>query len=368
MRFVEFRVFGEVSENERNAGFQKSKRADPDRIDGQFLHFDCRPWNVALSFVKCPCHVERSQKPIAGAQCRPVRFGGDQNYLADERAGHQYRDLSSQQSAERNDDDYDQPGQFKWSFGCDGDRDGRMERIQKYDEVAYSDNHAESVLGVAMNKNLQKKKGNRNGERGFTLVELLFTVLLLPLLCLSIYLVLTMANTIFHTNNIYSQLNQSVMQSLRSIDLEIGQTSPNASPSHLSVTTDLNNNSVVTFQIPVDWDNDGDADTGGLNPQVEWGAYDQLGQKQSGRLGAWIRYSVTGSQLFRVVLNSGQVPIAGLSRIVANSIQQFRVSQNQNVLTMTLTLQATDAIGQAGRSRTIHGPLSSNTILRNAVN
>src|SRR3990167_6088309 len=122
------------------------------------------------------------------------------------------------------------------------------------------------------------------------MVTLVFSVVLLAL-----FTTMMMAHAIFRTTDLYSQMNHDTMQVLRSISLEIGQTSPNTTPSHLSITTDGNGDSAVRFQIPVDWDNDGDADTGGLNPAVEWGAYDQAGQKQNGRLGAWVQYSVTNN-------------------------------------------------------------------------
>ncbi len=214
----------------------------------------------------------------------------------------------------------------------------------------------------------KKMSGKMKAQRGFTLVELMVIVFIFPILILSTYFVLTTANVIFQTNDIYSRLNQNAAQVLRTINMEIGQTSPNIAPTHLNIATDGNNNSIVRFQIPVDWDNDGDADTGGLNPQAEWGTYDLIGQRQGGRLSGWARYTVTNNQLIRDVLDSSLSPVGGLSQVIANNVQQFRVSQNQNALTMNLTMQGTDNIGQNGRSRNFQSTLSTNTILRNAVN
>src|SRR3989344_6614262 len=107
-------------------------------------------------------------------------------------------------------------------------------------------------------KNRRKSMLERT-ERGFTLVELLVATFLLPVLFLSLYFLLNMSHVILSTNDIFAQLNQSAIQTLRNVSREIAQTNPVATPVRLLITTDPNNNSVIRFQIPVDWDNDGDA-------------------------------------------------------------------------------------------------------------
>ncbi len=203
------------------------------------------------------------------------------------------------------------------------------------------------------------------GERGFTLVELMMLTILMPFLAFSIYSIMTMASTVLRTTDTYARLNQGAMQTLRYISREIGQSSPNMSPSHLSITT-VSGNSVVRFQIPVDWDNDGDVVTASSNPSVEWGAYDEANQKVSGRLNAWVRYSVSSNQLIREVLDSSLNPISGLSRVVASNVQTFTVTQSINTLSMNITLQ-NNANVQGGTMRTFQTAFNSNTLLRNAV-
>jgi len=216
----------------------------------------------------------------------------------------------------------------------------------------------------------------KQDNQGFTLIEVLFVVIILPILFLTVFTVMESANVISRTNGVFAQLNQSEMQTLRSISREIGQTSPDITPARLILGADAANNSIVTFQIPVDCDNDGDVMAGEgtscvNNPSndkyVEWGAYNEAGQFQNGRLGAWTRYSVNNNQLVREVLSANQVPIAGLRRVVANNVQSFRVTQALNALTMTLTANATDTIGQAGKPRTLQTTFASNTVLRNAI-
>ncbi|MBI4971564.1 MAG: prepilin-type N-terminal cleavage/methylation domain-containing protein [Candidatus Omnitrophica bacterium] len=208
----------------------------------------------------------------------------------------------------------------------------------------------------------------RTSQKGFTLIEVMITAVLLSVLLMSFYTVLEMAYVLFRSDNIYQDLNNSAMQSLRYVSREIAQTSPVTNPSHLSITTDGNNNSVVRFQIPVDWDNDADVIQSGTDDVVEWGAYDQVGQLTNGRLGSWIRYSVSNNQLIRDVLDAGLAPIQGLSRVVANNVAIFTATQSSNILTMTLTLRKSDVIGQFGRSRQIQSVFTNQILLRNAVN
>ena len=215
----------------------------------------------------------------------------------------------------------------------------------------------------------KRRNGKPGKEKGFTIIELMVSILLLAMVFLSLFMIVTMANQVLRSNNISSNLNQSAMQELRSVLREIGQTSPNATPSHLNITTDVNNNSVVRFQIPVDWDNDGDADTGGLNPQAEWGAYDRVGFHTNGRLGAWARYSVVNGQLVRDVLDNALAIIQPQSQIIANDVLSFLAAQSQNTLTLTLTLRATDQTGKkATQVRSFQQVFTATTILRNAVN
>ncbi len=207
-----------------------------------------------------------------------------------------------------------------------------------------------------------------NNERGFTLLELMVGVAISSVLLYCVFLVMTMSETIFRSNDLFSQLDQGNMQVLRSINREISQTSPNAAPAHLVITTSGSNN-IVRFQIPVDWDNDGDADTGGLNPQTEWGAYDNPGETSNGRLNAWVRYSVNSSnQLIREVLDSSLNTISGLSQVISNNVQTFTVTKSSSNVTMNLSLRASDNIGKKGSQvRNFDSTVNAKTLLRNAV-
>lgn len=207
-------------------------------------------------------------------------------------------------------------------------------------------------------------------QSGFTMVELMISIFISTLVLFSVFYILILANQIFRTNDLYSRLNQDGMQSLRSISREVGQTSPNTAPSHLNITTDGSGNSVIRFQIPVDWDNDGDADTGGLNPQAEWGVYDQAGQTTSGRLNGWARYSVTNGQLLREVLDSSLNVVGGITpKVISSNVQSFTVTRSSSNLTMNLTVRVFDTIGRKSsiNQRQFSQTFTTRTLLRNAV-
>ena len=217
-------------------------------------------------------------------------------------------------------------------------------------------------------------------ERGFTLVELLVATFLLPVLFLSLYFLLNMSHVILSTNDIFAQLNQSAIQTLRNVSREIAQTNPVATPVRLVITTDANNNSVIRFQIPVDWDNDGDAVGNGVNNPVEWGAYDEAGQTNTSGilrpdiLGRWVRYSVVNGQLVREILDPALATVAGSLRVIANNISPaagaFVVAAPVNsIVRTTLTLRGIDQRGQMGAARTFADvPFMNETLLRVSTN
>jgi hypothetical protein len=205
--------------------------------------------------------------------------------------------------------------------------------------------------------------------RGFTLVETVFSTLLLPLLFFSLYTVVDMANVIYNTNTIFAGLNQNTMQILRSIAREAGQTSPLVDPAHLTITADGGGNSILTFQIPVDWDNDGDVVSGTLNPQTEWGAYSDTATFTDGVLNGWVRYQIDDeNRLVRQLLDENEILVDGSQRVIANNVETFTAVRTQDVLDMSLSLTAQDSIGRHGQAQDYEWSFSSSTYLRNAVN
>jgi len=214
---------------------------------------------------------------------------------------------------------------------------------------------------------MKQQKRKKLNNKGFTLMEILLVALIFPLLILSVYAVLDMAQVIFRTDTVYSQLNQSSMQMMRYISREVSQTSPLASPSHLSITADAGGNSVLTFQVPVDWDNDGDVVQNGSTNVIEWGAYPEAGQTSNGVLNSWVRYQLTNGQLFRNVLDNTLNPVAGQSRMISDNVNAFQATQTSDRIQLVLTVQRLESTGQGGVARPITQVFTQEILMRNAV-
>lgn len=201
---------------------------------------------------------------------------------------------------------------------------------------------------------------------GVTLVEMLFVGLLIPLIFCAMYVLLRTSTTSYRTNDVQSQLNHHAMQVLRTITRELAQTSPSVDEAHCTLRDDADGNSILTFQIPVDWDNDGDAvDDSAFSMDAEWGAYETPGDVQDGMLDSWIRYSLEEGQLIREVLDSGQNPIEGLRQVIANHVESFTAVQNLNVVTLTIAMSVVDQTAGTGRTFTV--TLNHDTVLRNEI-
>lgn len=205
-------------------------------------------------------------------------------------------------------------------------------------------------------------------QRGFTLIEMMFVTFIFPTVMLALFAMFEIVADVFYTGDIYYQLNQGCMQTLRYITREIGQTSPLTSPTRLSISTDGSGFSVVRFQIPVDWDADGDVVSGTLDPQVEWGAYTQANANTGGTLGYWVEYRVVndaslGNQLKRRILDSTLTLVSGTDQVVASNVLTFTATLTSSTLRVTLGQSAQDRVGQ----RTLTTTFTSDTVLRNAV-
>jgi len=205
-------------------------------------------------------------------------------------------------------------------------------------------------------------------------METFFSVMILIMLFFALYSLLEAANVVFQTNTVNSRLNSDVMQSLRSISREFSQSNPGISPARVNVTQDANGNSILRFQVPVDWDGDGDAvDAQG---RVEWGSFGDIGNVQTSQLGGWIQYSVNGTQLVHQVLDSAQIPIPDQSRVVLRNLSTqggaaFTVTTPAGLTDqrdINVRLRATDLVGQNGQARAIGNNYSLRVFLRNKTN
>lgn len=205
-------------------------------------------------------------------------------------------------------------------------------------------------------------------SKGFTLTETVIAVLFFSLLSFALFSTISSANSILRMQTLNAGINQGGMQLLRSIGREILESSPVADQSHLILTADAVANSIATFQVPVDWDNDGDVVQNALSQAVEWGAYRFVREPQrQSWLNGWVRYSVVNSRLLREVLASSNGAALATDIIVPRDVLEFQITQiSTRRYSIVLTIGKIDAIGQKGAdARTYQTTFDGNVLLRN---
>ncbi|MDD5227151.1 MAG: hypothetical protein PHV97_08240 [Candidatus Omnitrophica bacterium] len=219
-------------------------------------------------------------------------------------------------------------------------------------------------------KGFQKKP--RKNARGFTLVEITMAVVFFSLLSLAIFSTVSSASNIMQMQSLHASINQGGTQMLRSIAREIAESSPVADQSHLvlPIPADANGNSIVTFQVPVDWDSDNDVVQSTLTQSVEWGARPFVNTPSSqswNGLNGWIRYRVENNQLLREILTASNGSVLATDIIIPGNVSAFQVTQTSTRrYTLLLTLSKTDAVNQKGATaRTYQTTFDGDVLLRN---
>jgi hypothetical protein len=164
-------------------------------------------------------------------------------------------------------------------------------------------------------------------NKGVGLIELAITMVIFLVLIGMLYAAMNSNRVTVNEGQDMIKLQQETRKVIDRITREL-----TASRSAL-VTIPITNDS-VTFQMPVDWDSDGDAvDASGL---VEWGA--------EGNLSWTIRYFLGGlnnQQILRRVFNASGVQ-QGADTVVANDINLFQVTRQPaqpNRILINLTAQ-----------------------------
>ena len=211
-------------------------------------------------------------------------------------------------------------------------------------------------------------KRSRTNERGFSLTELMMAATLFALLSLALFSTISSASTIFQMQTLNAGINQGGMQLIRSIAREIAESSPLTDLSHLTITPDASANSIVSFQVPVDFDHDGNIVQDNLTQTVEWGAYRFVRKPQSQSwLNGWVRYRVVNNQLLREVLSALNGPVVATDIIVPRDVQVFQLSPaSTNRYSILLTILKTDTVNQKGATaRTYQTTFDEDVFLRN---
>jgi len=194
-------------------------------------------------------------------------------------------------------------------------------------------------------------------NRGFTLVELMVTMLIFSIIIATMFGVLSVGRQSWYTGSTQVDLQQETRKAMGRMVKELRKTGSD------HVTID-NGGARITFQVPVDWDSDGDVVDN--NGDVEWGAEANL----DGSLQYYLNSSNRG--LLRRVLdgypNGNQV---GVDTTLANNIHSDSPppnalmfigspALNPAVINIEVTAQKDTA-----RGRSMQSTLYSQVTLRN---
>lgn len=220
------------------------------------------------------------------------------------------------------------------------------------------------------NMEQEKKKPQKKtwkGTRGITLVETVMASVLFSFLFLALYSTLSSAGNILRMQLLNSGINQNGMQVLRSIHREIAESDPNTDENHWILGSDAKGNNTITFQVPVDWDNDKDVVQDTLTQPVEWGAYRFMRDAtQQSWLDGWVRYRMLNDQLVREVLTSANGTPVVTEVLIPRDVQAFKVSLDDPRVSILLTVKKSDVIGQKGTAtRTYETTFKGNVTVRN---
>lgn len=189
---------------------------------------------------------------------------------------------------------------------------------------------------------------------GFTLVELMVVGLIFTLISLAIFGVLSVGRQSWCTGSTQVQLQQ---ETRKAMDWMVKGLRESGS-THANITE---SGSIITFQVPVDQDNDGDVLDS--SSDVEWGA--------EGNLGWSIEYSLSNEQILRKVFNNADPRVEQTSKVLANNIRSDNPPPNAlmfigspGVNPTGISIEVT-AEKDAVPGRTMQSTLNSQVTLRN---
>ncbi|HRK62006.1 MAG TPA: type II secretion system protein [Candidatus Omnitrophota bacterium] len=207
-------------------------------------------------------------------------------------------------------------------------------------------------------------------QKGFSLVDLIMTAAILPILFAVLVATAQASGSAMRAQVTVAALNHSGQQMLRSIARELSQSDPIDGDGQFFITDGTPFDS-IRFRVPVDFDGDGDV-TGATEDAFEWGAT-APSNTTPGTWAAWqnhwIRYQVTGTTLYREVLDTNLALVSGYQFPVAKNLTLFSVTKNSNLVTVSATFQEQDSVGQFGQARNYSQTytLTTESIMRNVM-
>lgn len=231
-------------------------------------------------------------------------------------------------------------------------------------------------------------------ERGFTLVEILIAVFIFSLMAGGFFIILSSGQSVWHTTDVAVSLQQNLRQAMQRVTRELHESGfsqvGNCVAACKVIIQDgagANGSDILSFQVPVDLDNDGipttDLTDCGCCPAVDfpscycgkiiqWGApllwADKINNCGGGNnhcqyLNYKIQYRIDDqSQFIREVLDSGDVVVR--IDIFAERITDFQVSfvnpVDKTVVSIQISAQRNTVFG-----RSLTSTLKADVLLRN---
>ena len=216
-------------------------------------------------------------------------------------------------------------------------------------------------------------------QSGFTLIDLIVSIGLFPILMAVLIATAQASGNTMRAQVSISALSLSGQQMLRTIARELSQSDPIDGDNQFLITDGTPYDS-VRFRVPVDYDEDSDV-TGATEDAFEWGASAGCNTTpgttpcESPHTGwalwqnYWIQYKVTGTTLYREVLDTAYALVPGYQQTIAKNLTSFVISKSNNLVTVTAAFQEQDLVGQNGQSRTYSQTytLTTESVMRNVM-
>lgn len=205
---------------------------------------------------------------------------------------------------------------------------------------------------------------------GFTLVEVMIVASLFIVIMGGILAILSVGKYSWYQTDVEIELQQDLRKAMTRVIMELresGFDSVGSAMITIQDNTGQNNSDILTFSVPVDYDNDGDIVNGSSN--IEWGGATLWANKDpnceaAGDNCQYLDYKTqyfinSNNQFIRRALDDSNAAVREDN--YANNIIDFQVTRNNSFVTLELTARKDTSFG-----RTITRSISSEIYLRNS--
>lgn len=208
-----------------------------------------------------------------------------------------------------------------------------------------------------------------NKNRSFTLVEVMIVSLLFIIIFGGILTILSISRYSWYQTDVEIELQQDLRKAMTRVTKELRESGFNSAGTSMVTIQDgagAGGSDILSFYVPVDYDNDGDiVDASG---NIQWGASTLWANKDPNceapgdncqYLNYKVEYLINANNQFirRSIDNSGNTVREDL---YANNVVDFQASRTDDVVSLELTARKDTVFG-----RTITKIISSELYLRN---